>query len=324
MKLKDIGERKIIDNIFSSFNVKQEKDDCALIDVGDEYFMLSTDVIREGSHVPEGAKPRQIGKFAANVNLSDIAAMAGEPVGLLMSYLVNPEMEEDYFRELVGGVSEALKKQDTEMLGGDTKEGNELVLSGTAVGRQKKSLTRKRSQIKKGQVLGVTNKLGKAASGYVFYRSGYQKSRGVDLMLDITPRIKEAQIISEHGGKFMMDLSDGIYSSISQMQADYGVSFRLVEDELPKDRNVKKASDISGASETDIMCAFGGDYEILFTIDNEDYKDFASAMEAENIQVSFIGDVWDGDNIMNNGSHWSNITNRGYEHFSSRPKLGKI
>lgn len=324
MKLKDIGERRLIDSIFKNFNMKQEKDDCALIDMGEEYFMLSTDVVRGGTHVPEGANPRQIGRFAANVNLSDIAAMAGEPIGLLMSYLVEPEMEENYFRELVGGVSEAVKKQGTELLGGDTKEGNEIVLSGTAVGRQQKSLTRKRSQIKKGQVLGVTNKLGRAASGYVFYKSGYQKSRGIDLIMDITPRIKEAKAISEHGGKFMMDLSDGIYSSISQMQSDYGVSFRLVEDELPMDRNVKKASDISGASLTDIMCAFGGDYELLFTIDNDDFRDFSAAMESEKIPVSFIGDVWDGDNIMNNGSHWTKITNRGYEHFSSVPKLGKI
>ncbi len=324
MKLKDIGERKLIDGIFSSFGVKQEKDDCALIDIGEEYFMFSTDVIRGESHIPIGAKPRQIGRFAANVNLSDIAAMAGQPVGLLMSYLVNPETEESYFRELVGGVSEALKKQDAEMLGGDTKEGEELVLSGTAIGRQKKTLTRKRSQIKKGQILGVTNKLGRAASGYVYYRSGYQKSRGIDLMLDISPRIKEAQLISEHGGRFMMDLSDGIYASISQMQSDYGVSFRLVEDELPMDRNVKKASDISGASPTDIMCGFGGDYEILFTIDNENYKDFLSAMESEKIDVSFIGDVWDGGNIMNNGSHWKDITDKGYEHFSSKPSLGRI
>lgn len=324
MKLKDIGERNLIDNIFKSFDVKQEKDDCALVDVEDEYFMFSTDIIREGSHIPAGAKPRQIGRFAANVNLSDIAAMAGEPVGLLMSYLLDPETEDTYFRELVGGVSDAVRKQGTEMLGGDTKEGTELVMSGTAIGRQKKALTRKRSDIRKGQVLGVTNKLGRAASGYIFYKAGYQRARGVDLLLNITPRIKEARIISEHGGKFMMDLSDGLYSSLSQMQSDYGASFRIVEDELPMDSNVKKASDISGATMTEIMCAYGGDYELLFTIDNDNYKDFASAMEAEKIPVSFIGDVWNGDNILYNGTHWSKIVNKGYEHFTSKPKMGRI
>lgn len=324
MRLKDIGERGIIESIFKGFHLKQEKDDCALIDLGEDFLMLSSDILRETTHFPIGAKPRQIGKFAANVNLSDIAAMAGEPIGMLTSYLVNPETEETYFKEIVAGINSALKAQKADILGGDTKEGKELVISGTAVGKQTKKLTRKRGDIAKGQILAVTNSLGKAASGYIFYKAGYQKSKGIDLMLDVEPRIREAQIISEHGGKFMMDLSDGIYSSISQMKSDYGLGFRIVEDELPVDRNVKKASDISGASFTDIMCSFGGDYELLFTIDNDNYKDFMGAMESEQISVSFIGDVWDGDNIMYNGSHWTKISNRGYEHFSGRPTLGNF
>lgn len=324
LKLREMGERAIIDSVFRDFSLSQEKDDCALVDLGDQYLMASTDIIRESTHIPRGAKPRQIGRFAANINLSDIAGMAGEPIGMLASYLVSPDSEDSYFREIVGGVNDALRSQGADMLGGDTKEGSELVISGTALGRQKKPLTRKRSDISKGQVLAVTNTLGRAASGYVFMRSGYQRSRGVDLIMDITPRIREAQIISEHGGRFMMDLSDGIYSSISQMKHDYGLGFRIVEDELPANSNVRKASDISGATFTDIMCAFGGDYELLFTIDNEHYQDFSDAMESEKISVSFIGDVWDGDNIIYNGAHWSKITNPGYEHFSDKPRLGSF
>lgn len=324
MKLKELGERRIIDNIFKTFNVKREKDDCTLIDVGDDYILMSTDIIRESTHVPAGAKPRQIGRFAAAINLSDVAAMAGEPVGMLTSYLVNPESDERYFREIVGGLNEVLKANNAEILGGDTKEGNELVISGTAVGRQKKSLTRKRSDIAKGQIVGVTNNLGRAASGYVFYRSGYQKARGINLMLDVQPRIKEAQIISEHGGKFMMDLSDGIFSSISQIKADFGVGFKIVEDELPVNTNVKKAASLSGATQTEIMCSFGGDYELMFSIDNNNYSDFMAAMESEKVSVSFFGEAWEGDNLLYNGSHWSKITNQGYEHFSASPRLGSI
>lgn len=324
MKLKELGERRIIDDIFKTFNVKQQKDDCAMIDLGDEFLLMSTDIIRETTHIPAGAKPRQIGRFAASINLSDIAAMAGEPVGMLTSYLLDPETDERRFREIVGGISEVLKAHDTELLGGDTKEGNELVISGTAVGRQKKSLTRKRSDIAKGQIIGVTNNLGRAASGYVFYRTGYQKTRGVNMMLDIQPRIKEAQIISEHGGRFMMDLSDGIFSSISQIKADYGVGFKIVEDELPANKDVKKASSLSGASQTEVMCSFGGDYELMFSIDNGNYTDFMTAMESEKISVSFFGEAWEGDNLLYNGSHWSKIKDQGYEHFSASPRLGSI
>ncbi len=319
MKLKDIGERKLIQSIFKDFNITQPKDDCATIEIGDEVFLLSTDIIREATHIPKGAKPRQIGKFAANLNLSDIAAMAGQPIGMLVSYLLRPEMEDTIFKEIVAGINDALKAYGAEILGGDTKEGSETVISGTVLGKQQKSLVRRRSDISSGQILGVTNNLGRAASGYLFQKFGYQKSRAVDLILDITPRIREAQAISRHGGKFMMDLSDGLFSSISQMKEDYGKGFRIVEDELPSDRNVKKASDLSGISQTEILGSFGGEYELLFTVENNNYKDFMESMESENIKVTFFGDVWEGKNIIYNGKNWSDITNRGYEHFSRKP-----
>lgn len=319
LKLKDIGERKLIQSIFTEFGLSQPKDDCATLDIGKETYMISTDIIRESTHIPVGAKPRQIGKFAANINLSDIAAMAGVPIGMLTSYLLSPEMDDARFREIVAGINGALKAFDAELLGGDTKEGSETVISGTVLGKQKKSLVRRRSDIAAGQIVGVTNNLGRAASGYLFRKFGYQKSRAIDLILDFTPRIREAQAISKHGGKFMMDLSDGLYSSISQMKDDYGYGFRIVEDELPPDRNVKKASDLSGVSQTDIMSSFGGEYELMFTVDNDNYKSFMESMESENVKVNFIGDVWDGKNIIYNGKNWSDITNRGYEHFSKKP-----
>ncbi len=319
MKLKDIGERNLIQGIFKDFNISQKKDDCAIIDSGEEVYLLSTDIIRETTHIPKGAKPRQIGKFAANINLSDIAAMAGQPIGMLVSYLLSPEMDETEFREIVSGINEALKAFDAEILGGDTKEGYETVISGTVLGKQQKSIVRRRSDISKGQILAITNNLGRAAAGYLFQKHGYQKSRAPDLILNITPRIREAQAISRNGGKFMMDLSDGLFSSISQMKDDYGYGFRIVEDELPADRNVKKASDISGISETEIMAGFGGEYELLFTVENQNYKSFMDAMESEGVNVTFIGDVWEGKNIIYNGKNWTDITNKGYEHFSKRP-----
>ena len=322
MKLGDLGERKIIDNLFREFNISAEKDDCALVENGDEYLLLSTDIIRESTHIPKGATASQIGRFLANLNLSDIAAMAGKPTGMLVSYLVRPDTDESFFREIVSGISGALKDQNADLLGGDTKEGSELVISGTVLGHQKKELVRQRKHIAKGQIIGVTNNLGKSASGYVFYKSKYKKSLGIELMMNITPRIREAQIISEHGGKFMMDLSDGLFSSIHQMKSDYGTGFKIVEDELPADSHVKKASEISGRNATEIICQFGGDYELLFSIDNNNYKDFMDSMESEKVRVAFIGEAWEGNNIIYDGKRWSPIRETGYEHFSAKPHLG--
>jgi thiamine-monophosphate kinase len=70
--------------------------------------------------------------------------------------------------------------------------------------------------------------------------------------------------------------------------------------------------------------SFGGDYEILFTIENENYADFKSAMESEKIHVSYIGDTWKGDNIIFDGRSWSQIVGGGYQHFAPAPKIGSI
>lgn len=324
MKLSDIGERSIIQNINKHFMKGADLNDCALIDNGDEYILLSTDLASTRTNIPEGASPTSIGEFAAAINLSDIAAMAGIPFGMTVSLAVDPETEEEFLFNIMNGIQRKLHEFDSEILGGDTKEGTGLNITGTILGKQKKEKTILRSGIRKGQVLGVTGNLGRAAAGYVFYRSSYNIKKGLDMILKFTPRVNEALTIAEHGAKFMTDISDGLYSSLSQIRRDSGLGAKIVEDELPAHRDVPKASSVSGAERLDLVAGFGGDYELLFTIDNSDYSDFSEAMKAEGIPVSFIGDVWEGENIIFNGEDWRPVTSKGYEHFQKMPSLGRL
>lgn len=324
MKLSELGERSIIREINSRFMKGQNLNDCALIDNGEDYLMISTDLASTYTNIPEGARPELIGEFAASINLSDIAAMAGIPIGMEVSLAVSPDTEENYLFEIMGGISRKLREFDSELLGGDTKEGPGIAITGTVLGRQKKNKLLLRSNLKKGQVLCVTGKLGKAASGYIYYKSGYNISKGIEYLLNVNPRIREAQIIAEHGGRFMTDLSDGLFSALHQIKENQGIGVKLVEDEIPVHRTVNKASEISGAKPVEIASGFGGDYELLFTIDNSKYSKFRDSMKSEGIQVSYIGETWEGDNIIFNGENWSPISSRGYEHFRKLPELGSV
>ncbi|MGC8609263.1 MAG: AIR synthase related protein, partial [Thermoplasmata archaeon] len=149
MKLKDLGERKIID-ILSNITALSYKDDCSFIDNGDSYFLLTTDVIGEKTHMPKGADPYLIGQFFASINLSDIAAMAGKPVAFMTAYSLSPETEMDFLESLERGMVNVLKEYDTDFIGGDLKEGCDKSLTGIAIGEQTKKLTRKRSDIAEG------------------------------------------------------------------------------------------------------------------------------------------------------------------------------
>lgn len=312
----NLGEREIIDILAGK---DRDIDDCAVLKCGDMDLLLSTDLITRATHLPDGTPPFLAGKFFAALNLSDIAAMAGIPEGMLISISVSPEYDIQYMEEFYHGARYELSRYGATILGGDTKEGNDFTASGTIVGRQVPDLIRKRSDIGPGQQLFVTNSLGSAASGYIYYKYGTDKEYGIRQMLDIEPRISEAQKISKNGAKFMMDLSDGIYASIYQMYRDFGTGFRIYMEKIPVAHSVEEASRISGFSVEDITLSFGGDYELLFTVDNEETEGFIHAMEAEHIEVHNIGETYNGINVIHDKGLWHPVNNRGYEHFMGIP-----
>jgi thiamine-monophosphate kinase len=324
VKISSIGERDLVESMFRTGHIHGGDNDCIEIPLGKKRLLASTDSVSYDTNIPGEASADQIGKFLAAINLSDIAAMAGNPIGMLSSFNLPGKTDSEFVLKLVESIDEELNIYDAEYLGGDTKESSVMVLSGTIIGEQKEGLIRRRSDIRPDQVLCVTGDLGRAAAGYTFYRLGYRKKLGIDLMMDIAPRIREAKIISENGGKFMTDLSDGVFESILKVKRDFGIGFRIVQDEIPVNNHVKKAIQLSGGSVNDLALSFGGDYEILFTIENTNYADFKSAMESEKIHVSYIGDTWKGDNMIFNGRSWSPILGGGYQHFAPAPKIGSI
>ncbi len=308
------GERNIINMIRKVGNIKQKPDDCSLVDRGDSYELITMDSINEKTHIPVGATASEAGRFFAMVNLSDIAAMGGIPQTFMAAFNIRGDLHEEYVEEFVNGMSKTLKEYDLEYAGGDTKESDTNVFSGMCMGYQKKKLTRLRSEIKPHQILCSTGTLGKTGAAYVAYSHGMDTRENSRRMLDIKARISEGMAIGSSGAKFMMDISDGLYGCLSQMKMDYGIGFRISEMDVKLDESVKEVANVVGCSPRDIAFNYGGDYELLFTIDNDDYGKFSKKMEDEGIAVSYIGDTWEGDNMIFNGEQWEKIEHRGWEH----------
>jgi thiamine-monophosphate kinase len=317
MKIGDLEERNLIEMIMKCSGVKQKADDCSIYPMDKQSILSTTDSICETTHIPSHATAYEAGRFFGAINLSDIAAMAAIPKLFMSSFNIRANTAVDYIEDFSRGLADILNQYDVENGGGDTKESKENIFAGFCIGLQKNELIRRRSLIEKNQILCLTGPIGRVGAAYESYRNGIDLRESSRRILDVKPRLDVSEEISKSGARFMMDLSDGLFGSLWQMKKDYGLGFRLVESEITLDPKVKEICKITGESVRNVGMNIGGDYELIFTIENSNYGKFSKEMEKKEIEINYIGDVWEGNNMIFDGEKWDNIHEEGWKHFKS-------
>src|SRR5207247_9182744 len=136
--------------------------DCGFVDWGDDYLVVTTDVVNRKTHIPTGATPQQIGWYATAVNLSDIAAAGARPLGFVAALSMPADTDVEFLRGLAMGMEECVREFGIAVLGGDTKESEVLSIAGTAFGRVRKDRILLRSGARPGDAIVVTGDLGRA------------------------------------------------------------------------------------------------------------------------------------------------------------------
>ena len=103
---------ELIQSILSdqSTDLAGMKDDCAALDMGDYYLLITTDMISKATHIPDKASPWQVGWHVVAVNLSDIAAMGGEPFGMVVALGLPADYEVKFLENIVEGAKSCASK----------------------------------------------------------------------------------------------------------------------------------------------------------------------------------------------------------------------
>ncbi len=310
-RLGDIGERKAVDIIRGLYGYGWPYEDSFFFPSGNRYVLVTTDSITGSRHVPQGASPERVGYFLAAVNLSDIAAMAGRPLYLLTSLILPRGTTIDYLKGLERGIGRCLDRYGARMAGGDLKEGP-LALTGIAIGEVEKGRMLRRDSMHCGDLLCVTGRLGRNAAAYYMWK-GTGQGRWAEAVLRIEPRIPEARLLARLGATSATDLSDGVYSSIAQLGGSSGRGFEIKYDSLPVDRLALKVGRSLGIGIEELALNFGGEYELLFTIPRDRYGEARKRLD-----ITCIGRVTKGSNILIKDGRRTRINDAGYEHFRMR------
>jgi thiamine-monophosphate kinase len=218
------------------------------------------DLLVEGVHFRrEWTSWRDLGYKAAAVNLSDLAAMGAEPLGLLVGLGVPRETDGVAVVELYEGLAEG----GTPVVGGDVTAADEFVISITALGKSER--VPGRAGAVPGDLLVVTGELGASAAGL------YALQHGLAGFGDLVERHRRPPLRLEEGRRLsrsahaLVDLSDGLIADARRIADRSGCRLVIDVEAVPRAARIEEVADLP-------FWALGEDYELLAALASDDAR----------------------------------------------------
>jgi thiamine-monophosphate kinase len=281
-------------------------DDAAIIDVPTgERLVVSTDTSVEGIHFRrDWLNSFEIGYRATAASLSDLAAMAARPLGILIA-LTLPEGNKSEAREIATGIREGALAVMCPIVGGDLSSGKELSLTITAVGSAVRPLVR--SGAKVGQRVYVTGRLGGPAAAVRAWQAGnvpteHDRAR----FANPVPRIEPGIGLAARGATSGIDVSDGLMADVSHLAAASKVCIEIDAERIPR---VDGVSAVQAASS-------GEEYEIVVTAPEIDTRQFSEEFGLDLTEIGRVVAGTPGIVLKQDGKLI--VTPPGFDHFRDK------
>ncbi|MDX1674844.1 MAG: thiamine-phosphate kinase [Longimicrobiales bacterium] len=286
-------------------------DDCAVVTGAG--VAITSDMSVEDVHFRRcWLEPGEVGYRAAAASLSDLAAVAARPIGVLVSIALGPGDEAGYGDAVMAGVGEAARDSGVALLGGDvTRSPGPIVLDVTAVGDAPEPVLR--TGARPGHGVWVTGRLGAAAAAvdaWLADEAPAPEARAA--FARPTPRLEEALWLRERSvPAAMVDLSDGIAGDAGHIAAANGVRVVIRADALPV------ADAAAGRPDPLRLAAAGGeDYELCFTSPAGAVETIRDAfVERFGIELTEVGGVEEGTGAVVVGADGEPLELEAFQHW---------
>lgn len=253
-------------------------DDCAFIEAGGEVLAVSIDLSVENVHFRRAwLSPAEIGYRAASAALSDLAAVAAEPMALLLA-LGAPAGEPPATLEgIADGVGDACADAGALIVGGDLSRAEELVVDCCVIGRATAAVRRRGAR--PGDRLVVTGRLGGPLAALEAWRAGAAPTPGArQRFARPAPRHAAARFLLAHRVRAMIDVSDGLAADLGHLLAASGVGASLRCDAIPVHPDAIAAARAANEPAWRFAARSGEEYELLAALpDSVTDDDLAAA-----------------------------------------------
>jgi thiamine-monophosphate kinase len=255
-------------------------DDAAILRLGDRAdCVVTVDLLTEGVDFDsKTVSARRVGRKALAVSLSDLAAMAARPVGMVVAVALPRHGGRQLAVDLFEGLAEMAERYGVAIAGGDTNSWDgPLVVSVTAIGQTTAAGPLLRSGAKPGDRILVTGTFGGSILGK---------------HLDFEPRVNESLLLAGlcrlHAG---IDASDGLSLDLSRIAAESGCGAVIDLDRVPISPAAYELAgqQADGRSPLDHALSDGEDFELILAVAPGDAQRLLSDQPVAPLQLTDIG-----------------------------------
>lgn len=237
-----LGERKIIEIIRKCLNLPEMPipfgDDVSAHDIGnDKIAVLKTDMLVDKTDVPKSMSLWQAARKAIVMNVSDFAAKGVKPSAILVSLGLPRSLTEKDIEEIGAGLNAGAREYDAYVIGGDTNEASDLIISVSLFGMAEKGKIMLRSGAKPGDIVATTGFFGKTAAGMKILLENFDAPKKIlDTLVDSVfmpkARLNEGLCLCQTDAvTASIDSSDGLAWSLHEIARASKVGFLI--DSLP-------------------------------------------------------------------------------------------
>jgi thiamine-monophosphate kinase len=324
-----VREREIIEILLKKFELMQNMpipfgDDVSAYPLnGDRVIILKTDMLVGKTDVPPKMSLWQAARKAVVMNVSDFAAKGVKPKVILVSLGLPRGLSVKDIREIGDGLNAGAREYNAYIVGGDTNEATDLVISLSVFGIARKDEVMLRSGAKPGDIVAVTGFFGKTYAGLKILLEGFKAPKNVyDVLVDSVympkARLSEGLALTLTGAvTASIDSSDGLAWSLYEIAKASHVGFLI--DNPPVASETKKFAEINSLDPLELAFYGGEEYELVLTVKPKLWSKAEEAVKKAGGSLIRIGRVTaEKQVILEVDGEKRVIEPRGWEHFRKR------
>lgn len=269
-----------------------------------------------------------LGRYAARLGLSDLAARGAEPLAVLTAVALPASWSDAMFEALCHGLEEASREVGARIVGGDITAGSGPSVTVAVIGSVPTGRALRRWNARPGDVVFVSRPVGIAPAAFRYlrdlgrpHRLGRLEDELLQPLYGNPPMFELAHALREsHACTSLMDNTDGYSECFHELAEESSVAFIISADAIAVPRSVKAVAECSGEDPLELALGPGMDFGLVGTVSD---PRVIEELRADFPDLCIVGHVEEGTGVfLERDGRREPLPRRGWDYFTDTARTG--